>query len=332
MVEGSTKSHSNERSGMVVMKEKVLAIVGPTAVGKTKLGVELAKRLNGEVISGDSMQIYRGMDIGTAKVSEDEMQGIPHHMIDIKDFSEPFSVAEFQTMVQAHIHDIQSRGRLPIIVGGTGLYIQSVLYDYQFSEAAGDEKLRLELEAYAKEHGNLSLHHKLQQIDPQAAENLHPNNVRRVIRAIEIYETTGMTASEYQANQSIEPRYQHAIIGLTSEREQLYARIDQRVDEMMSQGLLDEVKELYAHGLKGTQAAQAIGYKEIIELLEGQVTQAEAVARLKQNSRRYAKRQFTWFRNKMEMEWFDLTTGTFTKKIGEILYYIAGKLGERSNV
>ncbi|WLR52416.1 tRNA (adenosine(37)-N6)-dimethylallyltransferase MiaA [Bacillus tianshenii] len=314
------------------MKEKVLAIVGPTAVGKTKLGVELAKRLNGEVISGDSMQIYRSMDIGTAKATEEERQGIVHHMLDIKDFHESFSVAEFQSRVQKHIQEIQSRGRLPIIVGGTGLYIQSVLYDYRFSEATGDDELRRELEVYATEHGNDALHRKLQEVDPQAAENIHPNNVRRVVRALEVYRTTGMTMTDYQKQQSAQPRYQHAIIGLTSDREQLYERINTRVDEMVSEGLVDEVKRLYEQGLSGTQASQAIGYKEIIEAIEGKCTMEEAVEQLKQNSRRYAKRQFTWFKNKMAIEWFDLTEGDFDKKVEEILEYIAGKLGEKSNV
>ncbi|OEH94123.1 tRNA (adenosine(37)-N6)-dimethylallyltransferase MiaA [Bacillus solimangrovi] len=308
------------------MREKVIAIVGPTAVGKTKLSVELAKRLDGEVISGDSMQIYRDMNIGTAKVTTEEMQGITHHMIDIKNFNETFSVAEFQQTVRRLISDINAKGRLPILAGGTGLYIQSVLYDYQFSDASSDEDFRLELEEFAKLYGNEALHEKLQQVDIKSASNIHPNNVRRVIRALEVFHVTGMTMHEYQEQQSLEPCYQDTIIGLTTERDKLYDRINKRVDEMIDKGLFDEVKGLYEVGLKGTQAGQAIGYKEVISFIEGQCSKEDAISQLKQNSRRYAKRQFTWFRNKMDITWFDLTEDPFEQKLEEILHYIAGKL------
>lgn len=313
-------------------KQKLLVIIGPTAVGKTKLSIEMAKQFNGEIISGDSMQIYRGMDIGTAKISKDEMEGIPHHLLDIKEPSENFSVAEFQTLVRAKINEIAEKGKLPIIAGGTGLYIQSVIYDYQFSDVPGDEKLREELEERAKEIGNEALYHELKEIDPDSAGQIHPNNVRRVIRALEIYKLTGKTMHEFQSTQQPDLLYDTAIVGLTMEREKLYERINYRVDIMMEQGLLEEVNGLYQQGLRDCQAIQAIGYKEIYDYLDGKVSLDDAVETLKQNSRRYAKRQLTWFRNKMDVQWFDMTdVENFSKKIAEISHYVEGKLQVKSN-
>ncbi|WP_404351578.1 tRNA (adenosine(37)-N6)-dimethylallyltransferase MiaA [Sutcliffiella horikoshii] len=312
-------------------KQKVIVIIGPTAVGKTKTSVELAKRLNGEIISGDSMQIYKTMDIGTAKVKKEEMQGIPHFLIDIKEPQEAYSVAEFQQDVRNKIDEITSRGRIPIIVGGTGLYIQSVLYDYQFSESGKDEEIRLRLEKRSQEIGVEKLHQELNEIDPKSAANIHPNNVRRVIRALEIFYTTGKTMSEYQDTQQPEPLYDIALIGLTMEREMLYERINLRVDLMMEEGLLREVQTLYNNEIRGCQSIQAIGYKELYAYFDGKVTLEQAVNDLKQNSRRYAKRQLTWFRNKMDVTWFDVTDGDFEQELSQIFTVIAGKLRLEAN-
>ncbi|CRK80371.1 tRNA delta(2)-isopentenylpyrophosphate transferase [Neobacillus massiliamazoniensis] len=313
-------------------KQKLLVIIGPTAVGKTKLSIELAKRFNGEIISGDSMQIYRGMDIGTAKIKKNEMGGIPHHLLDIRDPEEKFSVAEFQQLVRSKISEIAKKGKLPMIVGGTGLYIQSVLYDYQFSDAPADEGFRKELEEKVKERGSQILHQELVEIDPESASHIHPNNARRVIRALEIYHCTGKTMSEYQEKQQPDLLYDTALVGLTMERELLYERINLRVEMMLEEGLLDEVKRLYQQNLRDCQSIQAIGYKEIYEYLDGLVALEQAVDQLKQNSRRYAKRQFTWFKNKMDVKWFDMTdVMNFSKKIKEISHYVEGKLQVKSN-
>ncbi len=309
------------------MGEKLVVLIGPTAVGKTKMSIELAKRLNGEIISGDSMQIYKGMDIGTAKIKPEEMEGIPHHLLDIKEPDESFSVAEFQQLVRSLIREITRRGKLPMIVGGTGLYIQSVIYDYRFSDAPSDEMYRRHLQRIAEEKGGMILYEQLKSIDPQSAERIHPNNIRRVIRALEIYHCTGKTMTEWQKTQTPELLYDAAIVGLTMEREQLYRRINERVDQMIAEGLLEEVKSLYERGIRDCQSIQAIGYKEMYAYLDGHISWEEAVEQLKQNSRRYAKRQMTWFRNQMPVQWFDMTdTSKFAEKREEILHYIAGKL------
>ncbi|SFC01228.1 tRNA dimethylallyltransferase [Bacillus sp. 491mf] len=312
----------------VEKQEKVVVIIGPTAVGKTKLSIELAKALNGEIISGDSMQIYRSMDIGTAKVTEEEMDGIPHYMIDIKNPEDSFSVAEFQELVRCHIEDITKRGKLPIIVGGTGLYVQSVLYDYQFSDEPGDHVYRKQLEQLAEERGVEYIHGKLEEVDPISAKRIHPNNVRRVIRALEIFHATGQKMSDQLEQQENELLYDVALIGLTMDRDLLYSRINLRVDIMMEQGLLDEVKRLYEEGIRGCQSIQAIGYKELYEYFDEETSLEEAIIALKTNSRRYAKRQLTWFRNKMDVKWFDVTSG---EKFREILQYTEGKLQLKSN-
>ncbi|MEW9180479.1 tRNA (adenosine(37)-N6)-dimethylallyltransferase MiaA [Bacillus mycoides] len=311
-----------------VQREKVAVIIGPTAVGKTKLSIDLAKALNGEIISGDSMQIYRTMDIGTAKVTTDEMDGIPHYMIDIKDPEDSFSVAEFQESVRKCIREITERGKLPIIVGGTGLYIQSVLFDYQFTDEAGDATYREQMEKLALEHGVEYVHKKLQEVDPESAERIHANNVRRVIRALEIFHTTGEKMSKQLEKQENELLYDVSLIGLTMDREMLYDRINLRVNLMIEQGLLEEVKGLHERGVRDCQSIQAIGYKEIYDYFENRVSLEEAVSQLKTNSRRYAKRQLTWFRNKMDVTWFDVTDG---EKTSEILRYIEGKLQLKSN-
>ncbi|MFK2825075.1 tRNA (adenosine(37)-N6)-dimethylallyltransferase MiaA [Bacillus sp. B190/17] len=308
-------------------REKLIVIIGPTAVGKTALSIHLAKRFGGEIISGDSMQIYKGMDIGTAKATLEEREGIPHHLIDIKDPNESFSAAEFQQLVRKKITEITNKGAVPIIVGGTGLYIQSVIYDYQFSEAGSQTSLREKLEKEAEQLGNEAFYEKLKQIDPQAAGGIHPNNVRRVIRALEVYYTTGKRMSEQQERQPNELLYETVLIGLMMERDQLYNRINTRVDMMMKEGLLEEVRTLWEQGIRSGQAVQAIGYKELFGYLRGEETLETAVEQLKQNSRNYAKRQLTWFRNKMQVDWFDLSDEeNRQEKINEISDFIAGKL------
>ncbi|MGG4155815.1 tRNA (adenosine(37)-N6)-dimethylallyltransferase MiaA [Peribacillus muralis] len=312
---------------MKQQKGKLLVIIGPTAVGKTKMSIEMAKLFNGEIISGDSMQVYKGMDIGTAKIKREEMEGIPHYLLDIKEPDEPFSAAEFQERANACIEDIQSRGKLPIIVGGTGLYIQSVIHDYQFSEAPSDLEYREGLEMQIRESGIDPVFDQLRKVDPESANRIHPNNVRRVIRALEIFHCTGKTMSEQLDDQPTELKYETCIIGLSMEREKLYQRIDQRVEGMVEEGLIQEVQSFYDQGLKDCQSIQAIGYKEIYDYFDGRVSVDEAVETLKQNSRRYAKRQLTWFRNKMDVIWFNMTElDGFPKKIHEISGFIAGKL------
>lgn len=284
-------------------KIDVVAIIGPTASGKTALSIRLAKEIDGEIINGDSMQIYRHMDIGTAKITEAEMEGVPHHLLDIKDPTEGFSVAEYQQLVRGKIEEIQARGKMPIIVGGTGLYVQSVLYDFQFAKQEVDEGAR---ENYYKELeilGPEAMHAKLVQMDSAAAASIHPNNTRRVIRALEMAELAGVSRAEEQFNRGDIPLYNHLIIGLDMDREKLYERINLRVDLMMEAGLVDEVRALYDAGIRDVQAIKAIGYKELYAHFDGLVSLDEAVEQIKQNSRRYAKRQLTYFRNKMDIEW-----------------------------
>ncbi|MFD1735901.1 tRNA (adenosine(37)-N6)-dimethylallyltransferase MiaA [Bacillus salitolerans] len=308
-------------------KEKLVVLIGPTAVGKTKLSIDIAKRLNGEIISGDSMQIYRSMDIGTAKITKSEMEGVPHHLIDIKDPTESYSVAEFQQDVRSLITDITNRGKLPMIVGGTGLYIQSVIYDYVFSSIGSETTVRNQLEKELGETGIEPLYEKLKTLDPISAERIHPNNHRRVIRALEIFLTTGKTMTEYQDEQEEDILlYDVALIGLTMDRDKLYERINKRVDIMVREGLVSEVTTLFNQGIRDVQSIQAIGYKEIYEYLEGKVSFDEAIETLKRNSRRYAKRQLTWFRNKLNVTWIDMTDSDYEKKLTQIIQIIAGKL------
>ncbi|RXI97928.1 tRNA (adenosine(37)-N6)-dimethylallyltransferase MiaA [Anaerobacillus alkaliphilus] len=308
------------------MKEKLVVIVGPTAVGKTKLGIELAKRLHGEVISGDSMQIYKEMNIGTAKVTPEEMENVVHHLIDIKEPTDPFSVAEFQSLVKPLISKINAEGKLPLIVGGTGLYISSVLYDYNFPDVPSDLDYRQEMESFVDKFGVEKLHEKLKNIDPISYDTIHPNNYRRVIRALEVYHVTNKTIHDFQNEQSNESQYEVVVIGLTMERGLLYDRINTRVDWMIDEGLFSEAQSLYDRGVKNCQSVQAIGYKEIYEYIEGRVTKEVAIENLKQNSRRYAKRQLTWFRNKMDIQWYEMTESNFPEKFQEILKLIEESL------
>lgn len=294
---------------MLLIKTKILVIAGPTAVGKTSLSIEMAKALDGEIISGDSMQIYKGLDIGTAKVMPDEMEGIPHYLIDEVDPSESYTVTDFQKRAKGLIADITSRGKIPIIAGGTGLYIESLLYDVSYGgEGKTDASFRKEQEALAQQKGNLYLWETLNEIDPEAAKKIHFNNQRRVIRALEVYHVTGQPFSAYQNEREIkEAVYDAKIIGLDTDRSVLYERINLRVDQMNDAGLEKEARFLYDANLQDTQAAKGIGYKEWFPFFEGQQTEQEVIEQIKQNSRRYAKRQLTWFRNRMEnVSWWDL--------------------------
>lgn len=301
----------------------VLCIVGPTAVGKTKMSIELAKQLNGEIISGDSMQIYRGMDIGTAKATMDERQGIPHHLIDEKNPDEPYSVAAFQQTVRAKIEEIKSRGKLPIIVGGTGLYIKSVLYDYEF---AGESESKEVDEAKYGHLSNEELHAKLAAVDEAGAKDIHPNNRKRVIRALEIYETSGVKKSEMIEKQEHKMIYDACLIGLTDDRTVLYDRINKRVDVMYETGLVEEVKALFDQGIPAeSQSIRAIGYKELYDYFKGFISLEESKELIKRNSRRYAKRQYTWFNNQMDVTWFKVDVQHFDKTVKEVLTYVQNK-------
>ena len=301
----------------------VLCIVGPTAVGKTKMSIELAKKLNGEIISGDSMQIYRGMDIGTAKATMDERQGIPHHLIDEKNPDEPYSVAAFQQTVRAKMEEIKSRGKLPIIVGGTGLYIKSVLYDYEF---AGESESKEIDEAKYGPLSNEELHAKLAAVDEAGAKDIHPNNRKRVIRALEIYETSGVKKSEMIEKQEHKMIYDACLIGLTDDRTVLYDRINKRVDVMYETGLVEEVKALFDEGIPAeSQSIRAIGYKELYDYFKGFISLEESKELIKRNSRRYAKRQYTWFNNQMDVTWFKVDVQHFDKTVQEVLTYVQNK-------
>lgn len=313
------------------MKERLVVIVGPTAVGKTALSIEMAKKFNGEIISGDSMQIYRGLDIGTAKITAEEMQGIPHHMIDIIEPDDTFSVRDFQQMVKKLITKINENGRLPILVGGTGLYITSVIRNYQFTTIGSDASFRKRMEQFADENGNVALHKKLADIDPKSSKQIHPNNRRKVIRALEIVNITGKTLDEIQAEHSEgESDYELILIGLTLPRDELYRRINERVDVMIEKGLIQEAYSLYKQNIRNTQSVQAIGYKELFLYFDNELTKDEAIELLKRNSRRYAKRQMTWFKNKLDLQWFDMS-GNQNEKMEQIMAYVAGKLNEIEN-
>lgn len=275
---------------------RVLVIAGPTGVGKTALSVELAKELNGEIISGDSVQIYKGLDIGSAKVTVDEMDGVVHHLIDYLDVEEEYSVARFQKEVREAIEDISSRGKLPIICGGTGLYIKAALTEYEFEHKKRDLEYLKKYDDYSNE----KLHERLQEVDPESAELFHPNNRRRVLRAIEYFEINGEKISTRRnANQDL---FEYFILGLRMQREPLYDRINKRVDIMVENGLLKEVESL----IPKREHINAIGYNELFPYFDGEYSLEEAIELIKRNSRRYAKRQFTWFSNQMKTQWIDV--------------------------
>ena len=282
----------------------LLVIAGPTASGKTGLSIRLAKALDGEVISADSMQIYRGMTIGTAKPTPEEQEGVAHHLIDILEPEENFSVAQYAQLARAAIEEVAERGRVPILAGGTGLYISAVVDNISFSPAVTDEGLRQELRCKAQQEGNGAVWEMLHQIDPQTAEAIHENNLGRVIRAIEVYHTTGITMSEQVRLSRLRPSpYDICFIGLNyADRQVLYNRIGIRVDQMLRDGLLEEAKEVLSRRLSAT-AAQAIGYKDLKEYFAGQCSLEEAAEKIKQETRRYAKRQLTWFRRDGRIVW-----------------------------
>lgn len=283
---------------------EILCIVGPTASGKTNYAVQTAAERNGEVVSCDSMQIYKYMDIGTAKPTASEMQGIRHHMIDFVDPRENYSVADFVKDANNCISDILNRGKLPILCGGTGLYIDSIINGIEFASDGIDKAYRAELEAFARENGAEALHAMLAKKDVSAAQKIHPNNIKRVIRALEIIKSTGMTKTEADAAALKEPLYNAEMIGLYTEREELYKRINARVDKMLDMGLLDEVRRLIDMEIpRDSTAMQAIGYKELVEYIDGRVLYTEAVEKIKRESRRYAKRQMTWFKRNEKIKW-----------------------------
>ena len=283
-------------------KLKVVAVVGPTASGKTALSVEIARRYGGEIVSCDSMQIYKYMDVGTAKVTEEEMRGVPHHLIDIVSPCEEFSCADYAEAAKRAIEDISSRGKLPVFCGGTGLYLDNVLKNTEFSAAGKDEEYRAHLE---RDCSPEELHRMLCRVDPESAASIHQNNVKRVIRALEIFHVTGKTKTEWDSvSRLAEPPYDSIIIGLNyRSRETLYSRIDRRVDIMMEDGLLDEVRRLDTPEFRASTASQAIGYKEILSYFDGSCTLDDAIEAIKQYSRNYAKRQLTWFGKNKDIKW-----------------------------
>ncbi|MBS4769762.1 tRNA (adenosine(37)-N6)-dimethylallyltransferase MiaA [Carnobacteriaceae bacterium zg-ZUI240] len=286
------------------MKQKLLVIVGPTGVGKTALGIEMAKRFNAEVISGDSMQVYRNLNIGTAKITQEEMENVPHHLIDVLNPQEAYSASLFQQHATVCIDAIANRGALPMVVGGTGLYIEGLLNGLTFGgEGSFQSDIRTALQLEYDTFGIEPLLNRLQQKDPQTYEKIDKHNVRRVIRALEIIEETG----EALLQQEIDETYDAFIIGLTCEREKLYERINQRVDYMIEQGLIEEARYVLSLNLdENTPSMKAIGYKELFPYLRGELSLEVCVDTLKQQSRRYAKRQLTWFKNRMNVRWFDV--------------------------
>ena len=290
------------------MKQPLVILSGPTACGKTSLSIDLAKRINGEIISADSMQVYRGFDIGTAKVTEAEKDGIPHYLIDEMDPTEEFNVFEFQSRAIKYIADISSRGKIPMIVGGTGFYIQSVLYDIDFSDESDDKTYRHELETLAEEKGSDYLYQQLMECDPDAAKEIHPNNTKRVIRALEFFHETGQQISEHnRIQQQKESPYNYAYFVLNRPRHILYERINRRVDLMMQEGLPDEVSGLLEKGYgEDLLSMQGLGYKELVPYVKGQISLEEASDLLKKNTRHFAKRQITWFKREKDTIWIDL--------------------------
>lgn len=304
-----------------------MVLLGPTAIGKTRMSLELAAAYNAEIISGDSMQVYRGMDIGTAKITPEEMQGIPHHLIDIHDPDHSYSAAEFQEQAGKAIQEINDRGKLPFIVGGTGLYIESLCYGFRFSEAVADEAFRKEQDEYADTHGAQALHARLEAVDPTSAARLHPNDRRRIIRALEIHHQTDTTLSSSHAAQTKESPYELCIIGLTMDRKILYKRIEERIDQMLAEGLVEEVRGLLERGYsRSLVSMQGLGYKEIAAYLAGEMTLEEAVTLLKRDTRRFAKRQLSWFRHMKEIEWIDVgEVQTFSENFEKIRDTIATK-------
>lgn len=294
-------------------KQPMIILTGPTAVGKTALSIALAKRVNGAVISADSMQIYKHMDIGSAKIMPEEMQGIPHYMVDELEPSDEFHVVRFAELAKQYLEQIYQAGQIPIIVGGTGFYIQALLYDIDFTEQECDEAYRSSLEDLAKEKGAEHLHAMLREVDPESAETIHANNIKRVIRALEFYHLSGekISAHNKKERQKTSP-YNFAYFVLTDNRSRLYANIDKRVDTMLERGLIAEVAQLKEMGYHREMVSmQGLGYKEILDYLDGKYTLEEAIYIIKRETRHFAKRQLTWFRREREVLWLDKETFTY---------------------
>ncbi len=314
---------------MDIMKKPLVIITGPTAVGKTELSIELAKKINGEIISADSVQVYRQMNIGSAKITTEEMQGIPHHLIDILEPDEAFNIALFKELCCNAIKDIYGRGKIPVIVGGTGFYIQSVVYDVAFEDTAVDD-IRKKYEFLHKEHGSLYIHNLLKNVDPKSADSIHPNNYKRVIRALEYYEQTGEKISGHNESQrQNDSPYNFGYFVLNCDRQLLYDRINKRVDLMLETGLVDELiflKEKYKVN-RQMVSMQALGYKEILDYLDGQISLDEAVYLIKRDTRHFAKRQLTWFRREREVIWVDKDA---LSGIDNQLNFIMDKLSEKN--
>lgn len=306
------------------MKKPLIVIGGPTACGKTGFSIQLAKKIGGEIISADSMQVYRYMDIGTAKVTPEEADGVPHYLIDEFDPDEEYNVMIFQQKAKAYMEEIWAKGKVPILVGGTGFYINALLYDNDFTETENDTSYREECYKLAQEQGPEVLFERLKEVDPAYAEIMHANNVKRVTRALEYHYLTGQKFSEHNAEQKEkESPYDAAVIILNMDREKLYERIELRIDLMMEQGLLEEVKGLLEKGYAPDLVSmQGIGYKEFVPYFNGECTLEEAVTQLKTNTRRFAKRQLTWFRRQIDGLWVDLGNATGEKAMEDVLSYL----------
>lgn len=313
-------------------KKPLIILTGPTAVGKTKASIGLAKAIGGEIISADSMQVYRHMDIGSAKITKEEMADVPHYLIDVLEPEEEFHVVRFQQMAKAAMADIYSRGKIPIIVGGTGFYIQALLYDIDFTENEGDSVYREKLEALAKEKGAAYLHGQLAMFDPKSAEEIHANNIKRVIRALEFYHQTGQKISEHnERERQKESPYQFCYFVLNDRRECLYERIDQRVDQMIRNGLVQEVQTLKERGCtKQMVSMQGLGYKEIFSYLEGDCSLEEAVYIIKRDTRHFAKRQLTWFKRERDVIWVQKDELNYDDK--KLLQSLLESIKERMNL
>lgn len=303
-------------------KRPLVILTGPTAVGKTALSIALAKTVGGEIISADSMQVYRRMDIGSAKITREEMAGVPHHLIDVLEPTEEFNVVVFQRLAKQAAGEIYSRGHIPIVVGGTGFYIQALLYDIDFTENDEDTALRQFLEEQARREGPETLYERLRTVDPESCESIHAHNIKRVIRAIEFYEKTGKKISDHnrEQRQNVSP-YHFAYFVLTDSRDRIYQRINDRVDQMMEQGLAEEVRTLRETGCRRDMVSmQGLGYKEILSALDGEISMEEAVYLIKRDTRHFAKRQLTWFRREKEVIWIDKTV--FDQNSQEILEFM----------
>ena len=316
-------------TGNELNKRPMIVLTGPTAVGKTKLSISLAKACDGEIISADSMQVYRGMDIGSAKITAKEMQGVKHHLIDCLDPKDAFNVVVFQKMCLECLEDIYKRGKLPIVTGGTGFYIQALLNGISFDENEEDHSYRESLEKLAEEKGADHLHEMLRTIDPESAEAIHANNIKRTIRALEYYHFTGQKISEHNETQrQKESAYRSCYFVLNDQRDLLYKRIDKRVDEMMADGLVEEVRKLKEDGLtRDYVSMQGLGYKEILAYLDGECTLEEAVYLIKRDTRHFAKRQITWFRREKDVIW--VNKDEFAYDDEKILEFMLGKMKER---